>query len=223
MVNIGGTACPFVANWAHTHFGLEGVFRISALSVFAMFFLILFSSAIPENRATSPRRVCSRSCATFVPLFGRHDSLSFFSFSLATGSFSGSSTPACPGTFTLTWMPTPASSSSSSPMRPSWCASPSSSTIRPKDSAVPCCYSRHCHFFDVVACLSVLADSRRRGCFNLRFSRRRNHSAAALLRIHLASCPSRPARHLHGFRISSYWNRLAGRRLVRRDDDASLR
>src|SRR5271168_741874 len=49
MVNIGGTAGPFVANWAHTRFGLERVFRISALSVFAMFFLILFFFRDPRK------------------------------------------------------------------------------------------------------------------------------------------------------------------------------
>ncbi|HEY4906782.1 MAG TPA: MFS transporter, partial [Candidatus Acidoferrum sp.] len=41
MVNIGGAAGPYVAGWAHKHLGLEPVFRISALSVFAMFFLVL--------------------------------------------------------------------------------------------------------------------------------------------------------------------------------------
>src|ERR1700742_3543536 len=41
MVNIGGAAGPYVAGWDHKHFCLEPVFRISALSVFAMFFLVL--------------------------------------------------------------------------------------------------------------------------------------------------------------------------------------
>jgi len=54
MVNIGGTAGPFVANWAHTHFGLERVFRISALSVFAMFFLIFFFFRDPRKPGDEP-------------------------------------------------------------------------------------------------------------------------------------------------------------------------
>jgi POT family proton-dependent oligopeptide transporter len=54
MVNIGGTAGPFVADWAHTHFGLERVFRISALSVFAMFFLILFFFRDPRKPGDEP-------------------------------------------------------------------------------------------------------------------------------------------------------------------------
>ena len=54
MVNIGGTAGPFVADWAHTHFGLERVFRISALSVFAMFFLVLFFFRDPHKPGDEP-------------------------------------------------------------------------------------------------------------------------------------------------------------------------
>src|ERR1700722_9727201 len=54
LVNIGGTAGPFVADWAHTHFGLERVFRISALSVFAMFFLILFFFRDPRKLGDQP-------------------------------------------------------------------------------------------------------------------------------------------------------------------------
>ncbi len=49
MVNIGGTAGPFVADWAHRHFGLERVFRISALSVFAMFFFVLLFFREPRQ------------------------------------------------------------------------------------------------------------------------------------------------------------------------------
>jgi len=39
MVNIGGAAGPYLAGWAHDRFGVENVFRLSALSVFAMFLL----------------------------------------------------------------------------------------------------------------------------------------------------------------------------------------
>jgi POT family proton-dependent oligopeptide transporter len=49
MVNIGGAAGPVVADWAARHLGLERVFRISALSVFAMFFLVLFFFRDPRK------------------------------------------------------------------------------------------------------------------------------------------------------------------------------
>src|SRR5579864_8082295 len=54
MVNIGGTAGPYVADWAHTHLGLEKVFRISALSVFALFFLVLLLFREPKRAADEP-------------------------------------------------------------------------------------------------------------------------------------------------------------------------
>jgi POT family proton-dependent oligopeptide transporter len=42
MVNIGGAAGPYFASWAHRHLGVENVYRVAALSVFAMFFVVLF-------------------------------------------------------------------------------------------------------------------------------------------------------------------------------------
>ena len=41
LVNIGGTAGPFVASYAHRHLSVENVFRIAALSVLLMVFAVL--------------------------------------------------------------------------------------------------------------------------------------------------------------------------------------
>jgi dipeptide/tripeptide permease len=41
LVNIGGALGPFVASWVHQHLSVENVFRVAALSVFLMFFLVL--------------------------------------------------------------------------------------------------------------------------------------------------------------------------------------
>ena len=38
LVNIGGALGPFVASWVHRNMSVENVFRVSALSVFLMFF-----------------------------------------------------------------------------------------------------------------------------------------------------------------------------------------
>lgn len=54
MVNIGGMAGPFVADWAHSHLGLERVFRISALSVFLMFFFVLIFFREPRKPGEAP-------------------------------------------------------------------------------------------------------------------------------------------------------------------------
>src|SRR5207248_3078033 len=49
MVNIGGAAGPFLASWAHQHLGIENVFRVAALSVFAMFFAVLLLFKEPRR------------------------------------------------------------------------------------------------------------------------------------------------------------------------------
>jgi proton-dependent oligopeptide transporter, POT family len=54
MVNIGGTIGPVVADWAHAKFGVENVFRIAALSVFAMVFFVLLFFREPKTRGAAP-------------------------------------------------------------------------------------------------------------------------------------------------------------------------
>lgn len=66
MVNVGGAAGPFFASWAHRNLGVENVYRIAALSVFAMFFVVLFffreprkpGDAPPPSIATVARNFC---------------------------------------------------------------------------------------------------------------------------------------------------------------------
>ncbi len=54
MVNVGGTIGPAIADWAHAKFGVENVFRIAALSVFAMVFFVLLFFREPKAQATAP-------------------------------------------------------------------------------------------------------------------------------------------------------------------------
>jgi len=54
MVNIGSFAGPSIAGWAHAHLGVEKVFRISALSVFAMFFFVLIFFREPRKAGDAP-------------------------------------------------------------------------------------------------------------------------------------------------------------------------
>jgi proton-dependent oligopeptide transporter, POT family len=54
MVNIGGAAGPFYASWAHYRLGVENVYRIAALSVFAMFFVVLFFFREPRQAESAP-------------------------------------------------------------------------------------------------------------------------------------------------------------------------
>ena len=41
LVNIGGAVGPSVASWVHRHMSVENVFRVAALSVFAIFFAVV--------------------------------------------------------------------------------------------------------------------------------------------------------------------------------------
>jgi dipeptide/tripeptide permease len=54
MVNIGGAAGPYVASWAHRHLGVENVYRVAVLSVFAMFFVVLFFFREPRKAGDAP-------------------------------------------------------------------------------------------------------------------------------------------------------------------------
>ena len=66
MVNIGGAAGPLFASWAHRHLGVENVYRVAALCVFAMFFVVLLffreprkpGDAPPPSIATVARNFC---------------------------------------------------------------------------------------------------------------------------------------------------------------------
>jgi dipeptide/tripeptide permease len=66
MVNIGGALGPLFASWAHRNLGVENVYRVAALSVFAMFFMVLFlfrephkpGDAPPPSMATVARNFC---------------------------------------------------------------------------------------------------------------------------------------------------------------------
>ena len=51
LVNIGGAAGPYVASYVHQHMRVENVFRVASLSVFLMFFAVLFFFKEPRRAA----------------------------------------------------------------------------------------------------------------------------------------------------------------------------
>ncbi len=57
LVNVGSASGPYVASWVHQRMHVENVFRVAALSVFLMFFAVLFFFKEPrqsgEAQATS--------------------------------------------------------------------------------------------------------------------------------------------------------------------------
>jgi len=54
MVNIGGAAGPLFASWAHRRLGITSVYRIAALGVFAMFFVVIFFFQNPRKDRDAP-------------------------------------------------------------------------------------------------------------------------------------------------------------------------
>jgi dipeptide/tripeptide permease len=54
MVNIGGALGPYCASWAHRHLGVENVYRVAALSVFLMFFVVLVFFREPRRERDAP-------------------------------------------------------------------------------------------------------------------------------------------------------------------------
>src|SRR5262250_2417722 len=71
MVNIGGAAGPYVASWAHRHLGVENVFRVAALSVFAMFFAVLFFFREPRSAGDAPPPSIGQVARNFCVVVGK--------------------------------------------------------------------------------------------------------------------------------------------------------
>ncbi len=56
LVNVGGAAGPLVASVAHRHIGVQSVFRIAALSVLVMFFVVLLFFKEPRSSGDEQNR-----------------------------------------------------------------------------------------------------------------------------------------------------------------------
>jgi POT family proton-dependent oligopeptide transporter len=72
MVNIGGAAGPLFASWAHPHLGVENVYRVSALFVFAMFFVVLFFFRDPRKPGDVPPPSLAAVARNFCVVVGNY-------------------------------------------------------------------------------------------------------------------------------------------------------
>jgi POT family proton-dependent oligopeptide transporter len=66
LVNIGGAAGPYVASWVHQHISVENVFRVAALSVFAMFFAVLLLFKEPRRSDETQTVSLAQAAKNFV-------------------------------------------------------------------------------------------------------------------------------------------------------------
>jgi proton-dependent oligopeptide transporter, POT family len=72
MVNIGGAAGPYFASWAHRHLGIENVYRVAALSVFAMFFVVLWWFDEPRKAPDEPQPSIRNVARNFCLVVGNY-------------------------------------------------------------------------------------------------------------------------------------------------------
>src|SRR5713101_1419185 len=77
MVNIGGAAGPYVASWAHRHLGVENVFRVAALSVFAMFFAVLIFFREPKKVSDGAVPSVAETLRNFFAVLSNHKFMLF--------------------------------------------------------------------------------------------------------------------------------------------------
>jgi proton-dependent oligopeptide transporter, POT family len=72
MVNIGGAAGPLFASWAHRHLGVENVYRVAALFVFAMFFVVLVFFQEPRKPGDAPPPSIATVAQNFCVVVGNY-------------------------------------------------------------------------------------------------------------------------------------------------------
>jgi len=66
LVNVGSTAGPYLASWVHRHGGMENVFRMAAVSVFAMLFFVLLFFKEPRRAEDAPQATLSQVGKNFL-------------------------------------------------------------------------------------------------------------------------------------------------------------
>ncbi len=72
MVNIGGACGPLFASWAHRNLGVENVYRIAALGVFAMFFFVLLFFREPRQPGDAPPPSIATVARNFCVVLGNY-------------------------------------------------------------------------------------------------------------------------------------------------------
>ncbi|HEY1679819.1 MAG TPA: MFS transporter [Candidatus Sulfotelmatobacter sp.] len=66
LVNVGSTCGPYLASYVHRHSGMENVFRMAAISVFAMLFFVLLFFKEPRRSDNAPAASLSQVGKNFL-------------------------------------------------------------------------------------------------------------------------------------------------------------
>lgn len=72
MVNIGGALGPLYASWAHRNLGVENVYRLGAVGVFAMFFVVLIFFREPRKAGDTPPPSIAQVTRNFCTVLGNY-------------------------------------------------------------------------------------------------------------------------------------------------------
>ncbi|HKT88080.1 MAG TPA: MFS transporter [Candidatus Sulfotelmatobacter sp.] len=72
MVNIGGALGPLYASWAHRNLGVENVYRLGAVGVFAMFFVVLIFFREPRKPGDAPPPSVAQVARNFCTVLGNY-------------------------------------------------------------------------------------------------------------------------------------------------------
>jgi dipeptide/tripeptide permease len=72
MVNVGGALGPLFASWAHRNLGVENVYRVSALSVLLMFFVVLIFFREPRKANDAPPPSIGTVARNFCTVLGNY-------------------------------------------------------------------------------------------------------------------------------------------------------
>ena len=72
MVNVGGAAGPLFASWAHRHLGVENVYRLVAIGVLAMFFVVLLFFQEPRKAGEPPPPSVAQVARNFCVVLGNY-------------------------------------------------------------------------------------------------------------------------------------------------------
>ena len=72
MVNVGGALGPLFASWAHRHLGVQNVYRVVALGVFAMFFVVILFFREPRKAGDAPPPSIATVAKNFCVVLGNY-------------------------------------------------------------------------------------------------------------------------------------------------------
>ncbi len=215
LVNIGGAAGPYVASWVHQHMRVENVFRVAALSVFAMFFAVLLLFKEPRRSGETQTVSLSQSARNFWTVISNPRFMVFLLI------FSGYWVVYWQEFIILPlyihdYIDPKANTRIIARGRAAdrHCTTTAGQFSHPEDTCIPCHHAGNADLGTGLAHSDRAPHGPDGGAYSHHGFSGRDNPVASLLRIHFPPCASRPAGHLYGLCFFAHRNRFDHRRLV---------